>query len=192
LYLGIKRSAPSITRVNGRLRQLAADLERRVQVFSHQLKLMFKKHEEKLITAQMVQARLSMAVVWIHAMTCSLSKLDASMREGLDGSALEHDLAVVNHVFALGGEEIDNALRGLWKNIDDTMVQAAAAAFKRADTLPNADFVLAEKTPDLKARGTGRQPDQTHIPQFGSGSTVRADQVPGGASSPTGGEVAAR
>ena len=69
------------------------------------------------------------------------------------------------------------------------MLKAAVVAFKRADTLPNSDFVLAEKTPDMKARGTGRKPDQTHIPQFGSGSTVRADQIPGAVRS---GEVAAR
>ncbi len=181
LYLGIKRAAPSISRVNGRLRHLAADLERRVQQFSHQLKLMFKQHEEKLITRQMIQARLSMAVVWIHAMTCSLSKLDMNMRKGLDGAALEHDLAVVNHVFALGGEEIDNALRDLWKNTDDTMVKAAAVALKRTDALPNSDYSIPERTPDLKARGTGRKPDQTNIPQFGSGSTVKTSDIPAAA-----------
>jgi alkylation response protein AidB-like acyl-CoA dehydrogenase len=189
LYLGIKRGAPRVTRVNDRLRGLAADLERRVQNFSHQLKLMFKEHEEKLITAQMIQQRLSMAVVWIHAMTCSLSRLDLSMRKGLDGAALEHDLAVVNHVFALGGEEIDTALRDLWKNTDDSMRKAAAVALRRADALPNAEYSIPERTPDLKARGLGRKPDQTNIPQFGSGTTVRPDQVPGTA---RGGEVAAR
>jgi hypothetical protein len=189
LYLGIKRGAPRITGVNGRLQHLSADLERRVQNFSHQLKLMFKEHEEKLITSQMIQARLSMAVVWIHAMACSLSRLDMSLRKGLDGVALEHDMAVVNHVFALGGEEIDNALRDLWKNTDAAMRKAAAVALKRVDALPNADYSIPERTPDMKARGTGRQPDQTNIQQFGSGSTVRADQIPGAA---TGGGVAAR
>jgi hypothetical protein len=181
LYLGIKRAAPSITRVSPRLQPLARDLERRVQLFSHQLKLMFKEHEEKLITAQMIQARLSMAVVWLHAMTCSLSKLDMSLRKGLDGAALEHDVAVVKHVFALGGEEIDAALRDLWNNADSTMKAAAAVALKRADALPNAEYAIPEKTPDLKARGKGRKADQTHIPQFGSGSTVRPDQVPSAA-----------
>jgi acyl-CoA dehydrogenase family protein 9 len=178
LYLGIKRSSPRISRVNGRLRHFAADLERRVQVFSHQLKLMFKEHEERLITEQMIQARLSMAAVWIHAMACTLSRLDMSLRKGLDGTALEHDMAIVEHVFALGGEEIDNALRALRRNTDSSMLKAAAAALKRSETLPNADYVLPEKTPDLKARGTGRKPDQTHIPQFGSGSTVKASDVP--------------
>ena len=58
------------------------------------------------------------------------------------------------------------------------MLRAAAAALRRAESLPNSDYVLPEKTPDLKARGTGRQPDQTHIQQFGSGSTVSNEQVP--------------
>ena len=63
-------------------------------------------------------------------------------------------------------------------NFNKPMLAAAAAAFKRSETLPNSDYVLPEKTPDLKARGTGRTPDQTHIPQFGSGSTVSKAQVP--------------
>jgi acyl-CoA dehydrogenase family member 9 len=179
LYLGIKRAAPRIELVHPRLRNLADDLERRVQRFSHQLKLMFKEHEERLITNQMIQQRLSVSVVWLHAMTCALSRLDLNVRKGLEGVALQHDLAIVNHVFALGGEEIDNALRALWNNSDASIAPAAAVAFKRAETLPNADYVLPERTPDLKARGTGRKPDQSQIPQFGAGSTVRADHIPG-------------
>lgn len=178
LFLGIRRGKPTITRVSPQLADLARELERRVQEFSHQVKMSFKTHEEKLITRQMVQYRLSQSVIWIHAMTCSLAKLDKTIREGLEGHQLEHDMAIVHHVFALGGEEIDNCLRALRHNTDDTMHIAAQAALKRSDTLPNADYVLPEKTPDLKARGTGRTPDQTHIDQFGSGSTVRAENVP--------------
>jgi acyl-CoA dehydrogenase family protein 9 len=178
LFLGIRRPAPRIRRVHSRLANLANDLAQRTREFSHQVKLMFKEHEEKLITKQMIQYRLSNAVVWLHAMTCSLSKLDRDMRKGLDGAALEHDLAIVRHVFALGGDEIDTCMRGLWKNSDQSLVNAAAVASKRVESLPNSEYVLPEKTPDLKARGTGRKPDQTHIQQFGSGSTVSAENVP--------------
>ncbi len=157
---------------------MAESLSKRVQEFSHQVKMMFKEHEEKLITRQMIQYRLSMSAVWIHAMACSLSKIDRAIRDGLEGSALEHDLAIVRHVFAIGGEQIDTCLRGLRNNIDQTMVAAAAVSNKRIESLPNADYVLPEKTPDLSARGKGRKPDQTHIPQFGSGSTVSAENVP--------------
>jgi hypothetical protein len=190
LYLGIRRSAPQIGRLHPRLIDFARDLEGRVQEFSHQVKLMFKRHQEQLITRQTIQARLSWSVVWIHAMTCSLAKLDQSIREGLDGPSLEHDLAVVRHIFGLGGEEIDNHLRSLRTNTDRTMLTAASAALKRGESLPNSDYVLPEKTPDLAARGTGRVPDQTHIQQFGSGSTVAASDVPGatGSRTPTAGK----
>jgi hypothetical protein len=157
---------------------MGRDVATRVREFSHQVKMMFKEHEEKLITAQMIQYRLSWSVTWIHAMVCSLAKLDKAIREGLDGAGLEHDLAIVKHIMALGGDEIDHALAALRRNTDKTMLAAATAALKRSDSLPNADFVLPEKTPDLKARGTGRKPDQTHIQQFGSGSTVSSEQVP--------------
>ena len=178
LFLGIRRGAPNISKLHPRLADLGRDVAARVREFSHQVKLMFKEHEEKLITKQMIQYRLSWSVVWLHAMVCSLSKLDQSIREGLDGAALEHDLAIVRHVCAIGGEEMDNSIRDLRKNIDGTMLKAAEVALKRAETLPNSDYVLPEKTPDMKARGTGRMPDQTHIQQFGSGSTVSNEQIP--------------
>jgi acyl-CoA dehydrogenase family member 9 len=178
LFLGLRRPAPKVTRVHPRLADLAEDLADRTREFSHQVKMMFKEHEEKLITRQMIQYRLSNSAIWIHAMACSLSRLDKAIRDGLDGPALDHDLAIVKHVFALGGEEIDNCLRALRRNTDRTMLTAAAAAMKRAESLPNSDYVLPEKTPDLSARGKGRKPDQTHIQQFGSGSTVSAENVP--------------
>jgi acyl-CoA dehydrogenase family member 9 len=178
LFLGMRRSAPRINKVHPRLADLAEDLAHRVREFSHQVKMMFKTHEEKLITKQMIQYRLSNTAIWIHAMACSLSRLDKSIRDGLDGAALDHDLAIVKHVFSLGGEEIDACLRALRHNPDRTMIAAAAAAMKRAESLPNSDYVLPEKTPDLSARGKGRKPDQTHIQQFGSGSTVSAENVP--------------
>ena len=178
LFLGIRRPAPRIARVHHRLAGFANDIAQRTREFSHQVKLMFKEHEEKLITKQMIQYRLSNSVVWLHAMTCSLSKLDRDIRKGLDGAALEHDLAIVKHVFALGAEEVDACMRSLWKNNDQSLVSAAAVASKRVESLPNSEYVVPEKTPDTKARGTGRTPDQTHIQQFGSGSTVSAENVP--------------
>jgi acyl-CoA dehydrogenase family member 9 len=178
LFLGLRRGAPNISRLHPRLADFGRELAARVREFSHQVKMMFKEHEEKLITAQMIQYRLSWSVTWIHAMVCSLSKLDKAIREGLDGAALEHDMAIVRHIMAIGGDEIDHALAALRRNTDKTMLAAAAVALKRAESLPNSDFVLPEKTPDLKARGTGRKPDQTHIQQFGSGSTVASENVP--------------
>jgi len=178
LYLGVKRSAPRLRNVHPRLTAMVGDLEKRVRDFSHQVKLMFKTHEEKMITKQMIQARLSMAVVWIHAMVCSLSRLEQSIRKGLEGPQLEHDEAIVTHVFALGGEEIDNALRGLRKNVDDTLIKASAVALKRIDSLPTNEYFIPERTMDLKVRGKGRAIDTVNIPQFGEGSMVDIADIP--------------
>jgi hypothetical protein len=178
LYLGIKRAAPGITRLHPRLDWFRQDLQKRVRDFSHTVKMMFKTHQEKLITAQMIQRRLSWSVVWLHAMICSVARLDKSLREGLEGPQLEHDMAIVRHVFALGGTEIENATRELRHNTDSSMLAAAKVALKRADTLPNSDFSIPERTPDLKARGTGRKLDQAHIQQFGTGSTVNTADIP--------------
>ena len=75
-------------------------------------------------------------------------------------------------------DEIAVNIRALRHNTDTTMPECAAAAVRHVDTLPNANYSIPEKTPDATARGTGRVPDQAHIPQFGSGSAVTAAKVP--------------
>jgi acyl-CoA dehydrogenase family member 9 len=177
LFLGVRRPAPKITRLHARLGHLADDLCRRTQEVSHQVKLMFKEHEEKLITAQMIQARLSISSLWLHAMACTLSKLDRNLRNGLDGDNLELELALVEHLCAMAGEEIDHQLIALRRNTDASMKKAAAATLKWIDTLPNADYAIPEKTPDAAARGKGKKLDQTAIPQFGSGSAFTGHAV---------------
>ena len=117
-------------------------------------------------------------VIWIHAMTCSLSRLDRSVRQGTNGTELEDERAIVDHVFELGRLEIEAARRALRNHADDSMRRAAAAALRHVATLPNSEYVIPERTPDDAARGTGRDPDQTHIPQFGSGTTVAPADVP--------------
>jgi hypothetical protein len=169
LYLGLRLTSPRITRLHPGLNPLRRKLERHIQELNHQTKQMFKEYKETLITRQMIQARLSTAAIWIHAMMCSLSKMDRSIRRGTAGAGLEEEMKIVEHVSALAGEEIGQALSGLRINTDETMGPAAQAAMKQVDELPNADYVIPEKTPDESAYGTGKKPDQTHIPQFGSG-----------------------
>lgn len=178
LFMGIKRSAPVIRNVHPKLLHLKTDLETRIRDFSHQVKLMFKEHEEQLVTNQMVQRRLSWAAIWLYAMICAMSKLDKAIRDGLEGPQYEHDLAIVNHIFALGGQDIDDAIRELRTNTDDSMRKAAQHALKRIEQLPIEDYVVPEATPDARVRGKGHQPDQTHIPQFGEGSTVATEDIP--------------
>jgi alkylation response protein AidB-like acyl-CoA dehydrogenase len=178
LYLGVRRPPPRITRLHPRLAGMARALESLVQVLSHEVKMMFKEHREKLITRQMIQARLSWCVIWIHAMTCSLSRLDSALRDGLEGEALEHDLAVVRHLCAIASEEVGANIRALRSNIDGSMQAAATAALRRVESMPNADYFMPERTPDLAARSAGRKHDQVNIPQFGSGSTVQTADIP--------------
>jgi acyl-CoA dehydrogenase family member 9 len=177
LFLGIRRAAPRFSRLNPRLAAMGTKVEARVREFSHQVRMMFKEHEEKLITRQLIQQRLSWGVIWIHAMACSLAKLDRSLRNG-NGSHLEHDMTIVEHVVAIGCHEIDSHLRALRSNTDETMRTAAQAALAHIDTLPNSNYVIPEKTPDLTAHGAGRKVDTENVPQFGSGTTVETADIP--------------
>jgi hypothetical protein len=176
LYLGVRPAAPRITRLRLELKPLAHIAERQVREFSHQVKLMFKAHGERLISAQMIQRRLSWSVMWIHAMLCSLARLDQSIRKGTNGAALEQEKRIVEHICAVADQEITNALRKLRTNTDRTMITCAAATVEQADGQPLSDYIVPERTPDDSARGKGRQPDQTHIPQFGAGFTTRIEK----------------
>lgn len=178
LFGGIRRKTPEFNRMHPKLYAQGNRLAKKIREFSHQVKMMFKEHEEKLISRQMIQVRLSWSVIWIYAAMCSMSRLDKAMRHGLDGEALEHDYALVDHIVAMACENVDNNLRALRENTDQTMAAAAKVALKRIDSLPTSDFFIPEKTPDENARGKGRQHDQSAIPQFGSGSVVQAADVP--------------
>ena len=136
---------------------------------------MFKVHDEGILTNQMIQRRLSSMAIWIHAMTCSLSRLDQSIRNGIDAQQLKHDRAIVAHICAIGQHSVNESMRGLDVNTDDTMRAAADAAWSTLGSMPHSDYSIPEKTPVESARGQGRVTDQTFIKQFGSGSI--ADQI---------------
>ncbi|ANM30146.1 acyl-CoA dehydrogenase [Acidobacteria bacterium Mor1] len=179
LFLGLKRSAPHITRLNPQLGEFRVQVEKWIRDFAHEVKVAFKTHEEKLITAQMVQRRLSLCALWIHAMTCALSKLDHNIKNGLAGQELEDEMATVRHLAALAEEEISQAIQGLHKNPDASIEPASDVAMRMADRLPNSDFSIPESTKDKDAYGTGRDMDQDGIQQFGNGSLFDLE-VPGG------------
>ena len=170
LFLGIRPPAPTISGLHESLRCHADELESLTRELSHQVKVAFKEHEEQLISRQMVQRRLSWSVVWIHAMTCVLSKFDRDLRKGLEGAALEHDRAIVDHCMAMGAQEIRNELRALHENIDDTMHRCADAAWSELDSMPHGDYFIPEKTPVDEARGHGKAVNTENVQQFGEGS----------------------
>ncbi|MHC4109383.1 MAG: acyl-CoA dehydrogenase family protein, partial [Planctomycetota bacterium] len=178
LYLGVRRPAPQITRLHSSLARRQRQLEQLVREFSHVVKMTLKTHREALISRQSIQERLSLQVLWIHAMACSLSRLDRSIRDGTNGEPLEQETKIVEHLCELAAEAVHRQTQLLRRNTDATVPSAAQAIMKQMDALPNSDYVIPEKTPDESARGTGRVPDQTHIRQFGSGSTVAAEDVP--------------
>ena len=173
LFLGIRPRAPRISLLDGSLREHAQTLAELTREFSHQVKRMFKVHEESLISKQMIQYRLSSMSIWIHAMTCSLSRLDQSIRTGLNGEDLKRDRDIVNHVCNIARHAFYEAVRHLDDNTDDTMRIAADAAWTLREFLPHSDYSIPERTPNEAARGQGRVPDQTHIQQFGSGSLAK-------------------
>ena len=180
LFLGVRRPLPTFKAADPRLAAQMHDVMARIREFSHQVKLMFKEWEDKLVTEQTVQARLSMCAIYIHAMTCALSKLDRNMRNGLDGDALAYERALVEHLCAMFCNEIENEIRALRTNADATMKVAADAAMKWIDGLPNSGFAISEKTPDMKARGTGRTQkpcDAAATPDFGAGSVFTGERI---------------
>ena len=181
LFLGFRRGMPSFSCQNPRIARHLDECMMRIREFSHQVKMMFKEHEEGIVTAQTIQSRLALGALWIHASLCTLSKFERNMRRGLEGRELEHEAAVVDHFIAFAGEQFDAELRALRQNCDTTMKRAADAVLAWADSLPNADYVLPERTPVVAVRGTGKKPDQSNIPQFGSGSVFAGIKVGTGA-----------
>ncbi len=177
LFLGVRRPAPVITRLDPALHRLATRLAQNIREFAHQVKMMLKVHREEIITRQMLQARLSWSVMWIHAAACTLSRVDQSVRSGTNGDALAQEMRIVEHVCDIADHEIRSSLGDLDTNTDRTMLACADAAMSRVETLPNSNYVIPEKTPDESARGSGREPDQTDIPQFGSGTTIAKADV---------------
>ncbi len=170
LFLGVRRAAPKITMVDDSLGTHAQMLSNHIREFSHQVKLMFKEKEEALITNQTTQYRLSWISIWIHAMACSISKMDMNIRNGLDDKQLAHDRAMLDYIMSYGTYKINGWLRGLRQNPDATMLKAAEKAWEFGESLPNADYYIPESTADLEVRGKGKVCDQEGIKQFGGGS----------------------
>lgn len=180
LFLGIRPAAPRTAKVHDRIQHLAEELMLRIREFSHQVKMMFKEHEESLITNQLIQRRLSIASLWLHAVTCTLSRFDANLRNGLDGSALDHELAVVEHLCAIGNREFAEAIRSLRQNHDATTRAAGKSVLTWIDQFPNEDYSLPETSPNADARGRdgkGYHADQNQIQQFGDGSVFEGRLV---------------
>jgi acyl-CoA dehydrogenase family protein 9 len=168
LFLGKRRPMPQVPGVHPSLRGAAEHLARTVREHSHQFKMASKRYKEEIITRQAVQARLADNAMWLHAWACTLSKLDADLKQhggnGAGDLEFQRDKAAAMHFFEIAETAIHQNFRELYENSDNTMLPAAAAAMKYTESLPNGEFAIPEKSPS--AQGTGRERKQDGIKQF--------------------------
>jgi acyl-CoA dehydrogenase family protein 9 len=164
LFLGLKKAAPRITRVHPSLAGYADIVGSLVREHSHQFKVASKAHQEKILERQSVQALIADNAIYLHAMLCTLSKLDQQLRAGMEGAEFERDRAAAEHFLDLAEEWIRENWRRLRTNTFDTMRVAADKAIAHNDTLPNNLFVIPESSP--VAKGAGRELRQDAIRQF--------------------------
>ena len=168
LFLGVRRKAPTIRNVHPSLRPHADRLCRMIREHSHQLKQAGKRFEDQLFSRQTVQARIADNGIYLHAWACTLSKLDRDVRahagNGEGDLEFQRDKAAAFHFFDLAETWINQNIRELYVNADESMLLAATAAIKHNDSLPNSDFIIPERSP--VAGGTGKKPKQDGIKQF--------------------------
>ncbi len=169
LFLGMRRSAPAVSRLSPELIESQTMLENLIRELSHQVKMRFKEEEEQIITNQMTQRRLSMAVIHIYAIACTLSRLDQSIRSGVSGDELKYEKSVGIYFVQRAEKQIRGWFAELRDNVDVEMRSTASVVRAEVDRWANEEFAIPESSPN--AKGTGRHLDQTHVRQFGSGST---------------------
>ncbi|MEL7482927.1 MAG: acyl-CoA dehydrogenase family protein [Planctomycetota bacterium] len=167
VFLGIRKKAPDINKVHPQLRPYADRLSRLISEFTYQFKQMSKKHDAAMLSRQVPQSRLALAVIQIHAWACTLSKLDMEMRKHGDngGPEFARDKAAAFHFFDLAELEIEKQFRDGYRNADDTMMASAETAMAFSDTQDAGLFIIPERTPtDLL--GKGRQPRDEAVKKF--------------------------
>ena len=164
VFLGIKKSAPRITGLHPDLAPWAVRLEKSIQDHAYQFKKISYKVQEKIVTRGAIHARLADMAMWLHASACVLSRLDKQLKAGSSGPAWDRDRAAGLHFIDMAEHEYKAAVRAMFSNPDETMLLANKAALAYSDTLPNARFVLPERSPN--AMGQGRKVKPDHIKQF--------------------------
>ncbi len=178
VFLGMRKKAPSVSKIDASLRPSANRMTKLISELTYQFKVISKKKDAAIVTAQATQARLADAAMYLHAWSCTLSRLDMDIRNGESGTQFERNKAAAAHFFDVAELAIHQAFRELHENADDTMLKAAELAFAHSDTLDNKKFAIPESSPSSK--GTGRELKQDHIKQFpgtatsGAGSNGRS------------------
>jgi len=170
MIFGVKRKLPQVPKLHSSIANEGLRLAKLVQGHSHQFKLISKKYREELLNKQTIQARISENAMWLHAVACTLSKLDQQLKANESGTQFEHDKSAAVHFIDMAELVINTNISRLNKNADESMRIAASAALKHNDTLPNKNFIIPESSPN--AKGTGRIPPEKHIKQFPGDSAI--------------------
>lgn len=184
LFLGLKPAAPEVQGVLPVLSGYAERLAEMVRRHAHAFKLVSKWHREEIIQRQVQQARVADNAMYLFALACALSKMDSQLRANVQGAAFERDKAAFAFLFDLFEQAFYRNLGELRHNADETMRQAATAARRHNDTLPNADFYIHEASP--VAAGEGHPVQTENIRQFppveagGDGATGKVQARPTG------------
>ncbi len=181
LYFGMKKPAPAVTKLHPSLSKEGDKLSRLIQKHANMFKKASKMYEEKILERQLVQARIANTAIYIHAIACTLSKLDMQIRKGEEGLEFERDKAAALHFVDMA----EHWCREQWdaiepaRNADKTMLKAAEAAMAHNDSMPIDKFILPERSP-LVQKEQGRQPNQTAIKQFPGEGYLDSSGTPSG------------
>ena len=175
IFLGIKRAAPKIDAVDPSLAPLAHRLSILIRDFSHEFKRIAAELKENFATDHLAQERISKAVIAIHAMVCSLSRLDSDIRNSESAEDIQRYRGLVEHLFSILEEQTDSEMLALRKNSDKSSMKAADLVLNWSKSLPNSNYAIPESTPVESARGHGKTIDQEMIQQFGSGTVFTGD-----------------
>jgi len=183
VMLGWRKSVPVLTRLHGSLDDRAKRFCALVREHSHQFKVESRRHAEKILDRQAVQARIADNAMWLYAMACSLSRFDRQIRQGEDGVEFERDKTACMHFLDLAEVKIRRNFVAMTDNADESMRTAAQAAIAVSDSQPNNLFIIPECSP--VAAGTGRTPPTAGVRQFpGNDTTLKTKtRSPGAATS---------
>jgi alkylation response protein AidB-like acyl-CoA dehydrogenase len=169
VFFGIRRKATRLSKVTPELAGVAERIARQATELTYVFKVMSKRYDAAILDRQCVQARMGQMAILLHAMLCTLSKLDRDLRlhagNGLGDLEFQRDKAAAMHFFDLAELEIEELRTQLYQNADDTMLAAASAALKLSDSQTPEQFIIPEKTPTTM-RGQGRKAKQDGIKQF--------------------------
>lgn len=184
VFLGVRHRLAHRPEVHPELAAWADRLVEAVRQHTHEFKQAARREDSRIVERQVVQSRIADATMWLHAWTCTLSRLDRQMcachsDEEQQTPKFERDRAAAEHFMALAEVEIDACYAALYKNADESMRTAADAALAYADTLPNGDFYLPERSPVAQ---NGRPTSQEGIDQFPGVDDAVADALDGSGS----------